>query len=282
MKNFQLFLDYALNQGVEVSDKSNVYQCMDLAYNFCLFLNVPKKTIQHLHAYEVYKLPNETTKEFFELIPNTATFVPQQGDLCVFGKEVGVSGHISIATGKGDTKTFESLDQNWGGVSKSVYIIHKYGGKEGLLGVLRFKKPVEVVSDFKFTQEQMDKMRLERDDNDRLFKAELEQHQKDLDDISIALHTSQGKSSILARAKAIEDEKEEDRQTIKLLKNERDDLVAEKEEHLRRIDELTQAFELQQLENVKLLGQLNLLREQILETQRKESLLDRLFKLFQK
>lgn len=70
----------------------------------------------------------------FDKIANTPTFVPQEGDVAVWGN--GAYGHIAICTGVGDVNTFESFDQNYptGSVCKKVK--HNY---TGFLGVFRPK-----------------------------------------------------------------------------------------------------------------------------------------------
>lgn len=78
---------------------------------------------------------NSTLKANFDRIANTATFVPQKGDICVWGEGLGEYGHVSIATGDGNTSKFTSHDLNWG--SKYVKLVeHNY---KGFLGVLRAK-----------------------------------------------------------------------------------------------------------------------------------------------
>lgn len=50
---------------------------------------------------------------FFEKIPNSPTGVPQKGDIIIWNGTFNRGpGHVAIATGKGDTKTFEVFEQN--------------------------------------------------------------------------------------------------------------------------------------------------------------------------
>ena len=50
---------------------------------------------------------------FFEKIPNSLTGVPQKGDIIIWNGTFNRGpGHVAIATGKGDTKTFEVFEQN--------------------------------------------------------------------------------------------------------------------------------------------------------------------------
>jgi len=155
-EKFQKF--FAENNGkyVEVNDPSNLYQCMDLAYKWCDYLQITRDTIRHLYAYEVYSKPCDATVKYFELIPNTPAGIPQVGDLVVFSKEIGgIAGHISIATGEGDTNSFKSFDQNFG-VDKHCRIVdHNYSV---VLGWLRpreqgidddTKKALELLNQYK-------------------------------------------------------------------------------------------------------------------------------------
>lgn len=136
-KDFILFESYVLGQGIEVSSASALNQCMDLAYLFTLFNHVPKVAIQHATAKQVFKQPNDVTREYFEIIRNTATFVPQEGDLGIFdGTTNNPSGHIVVHTKNANTNKFESLDQNWAGMKKVTLVTHNY---KNYLGVLRLK-----------------------------------------------------------------------------------------------------------------------------------------------
>lgn len=82
------------------------------------------------------KLP---ISKYFTRIKNTASFIPQKGDICVWGQDLGVYGHVAIATGDGTTRYFYSYDLNWG--SKNVKkVLHSY---RGFLGVLRYKGNLE-------------------------------------------------------------------------------------------------------------------------------------------
>lgn len=77
---------------------------------------------------------NLPLRNSFTRIANTPSFVPQKGDIVVWGAGLGNTyGHIAIATGEGNTNQFYSYDLNWGG--KTVKRVqHNY---KGFLGVLR-------------------------------------------------------------------------------------------------------------------------------------------------
>lgn len=136
---FSIFYHNIKDQSVEISYKPALYQCMDLAYLWVFCHDIPKAAIQREHAYQVFTMANDLTRQYFDVIPNTPTFVPKTGDLGIFNKggHIGVSGHICICTGEGDTNRFKSLDQNWGGKQARV-TTHDY---RLFLGVLRPKKP---------------------------------------------------------------------------------------------------------------------------------------------
>jgi hypothetical protein len=142
--HFNTFFAKWNGKPCEVSDPSNLNQCMDLAFAWCDEIGVPRTTIGHLYASQVYTAPNDITIKYFELVPNTALGVPQIGDLVVF--KGGTAGHISISNGVGDTNTFQSFDQNFGStVNKCGIIIHPY---DNVLGFLRFRSvPNLIITD---------------------------------------------------------------------------------------------------------------------------------------
>ena len=138
------FVANVIGQFIEVSDRTNIYQCMDLVYVWLFVLGYPKATIQRLYASEVFTKATDLTRQYFYLIPNTADFIPQDGDICVFSNKVLVNGvwvdvgHIGVALGSGTTASFSYFGQNWplgtnASIRASDYITPK------LLGVLRPK-----------------------------------------------------------------------------------------------------------------------------------------------
>ena len=77
----------------------------------------------------------------FTRIANTPSFLPKRGDIMIWGKGVGVYGHIAIIH-DANLSTFTSLDANWpysNGTTPAKFIHHNYGS---VLGVLRPKKDV--------------------------------------------------------------------------------------------------------------------------------------------
>lgn len=102
------------NTSVEVEDSSAFNQCMDLAFKWCDTLNIPRSTIRHQFAYQIWSTPTDETRKYFDLIPNSATNKPSIGDIVVFTGTTGIPvGHVALETGKSDTMNAITFDQNW-------------------------------------------------------------------------------------------------------------------------------------------------------------------------
>lgn len=131
--NYNEFINTYLEKGFDYDGASGI-QCVDLAKMYLdkVFGLKPGAWGNAKDYYENYN--NLPLKNTFTRIANTSTFVPQKGDIVVWGAELGNTyGHIAIATGEGNTSTFYSHDLNWG--SKVVHRVeHNY---KGFLGVLR-------------------------------------------------------------------------------------------------------------------------------------------------
>lgn len=84
-------------------------QCMDLFNDYChRVLSIDGNTGASC-AKKI--LDNKYVMQFFKRIDNTATFVPQKGDICVWTS--GTYGHVAICYGEGNTLKFKTIDQNW-------------------------------------------------------------------------------------------------------------------------------------------------------------------------
>ena len=117
-------------------------QCVDLAKAY-LFDCFGIKAVKwgNAHAYfDDFKKHKELTDNF-TLIKNTPSFVPKKGDICVFNKSMGGTGHICIAAGIGTTAIFYSYDINFGS-KKMRMVLHNY---KKFAGVLRPKKQNKVL-----------------------------------------------------------------------------------------------------------------------------------------
>lgn len=108
-------------------------QCVDLAKLYMdKVLGISPKAIGNAEAYwNQYWLHNEL-KDNFDKIANTPSFVPKKGDIVVWGTKLSKWGHIAIANGNGDTRHFETYDQNWNGEAMHL-VNHSYNAVEGVL-----------------------------------------------------------------------------------------------------------------------------------------------------
>lgn len=139
---FDKYFAERIGVGLDYDGVYNV-QCFDLANDYSVNL-IGGKAFIGMGAYEIYtNFDNQPGKELYERIPNTPEFVPQKGDIMVWGTGIGQWGHVAICTGEGDTTWFNSYDQNWGSKNAPVTLIkHSYNA---VLGVLRPKDQTKVL-----------------------------------------------------------------------------------------------------------------------------------------
>ena len=134
--NYNEFINEYNGKSFDYDGKSGV-QCVDLIKMYLnkVFGLTPGAWGNAKDYYENYN-NNSVLKANFTRIANTASFVPQKGDIAVWGAGLGNTyGHVAIATGEGNTSEFYSYDLNWNG--KTVHKVqHTY---KGFLGVLRPK-----------------------------------------------------------------------------------------------------------------------------------------------
>lgn len=107
------FTNENLGKPVEVEDPSNVDQCMDWAFAWCDKLGIPRAAIRHLYAYQAFTLPNDVTRQYFDIVPNSLTYVPPAGALAIFGTSLGVAGHIALVLSGSTVFNLRTSDQNW-------------------------------------------------------------------------------------------------------------------------------------------------------------------------
>ena len=120
-------IDYDGGYGVQCVDLIKLYADKVFGLKFGVFGNA--------HAYFDNYENNKILRDNFEKIANTATFVPQKGDIIVWNinRSKG-KGHIAIATGEGTTKYFWSYDMNWDGKGGAMKkILHNYTNVSGVL-----------------------------------------------------------------------------------------------------------------------------------------------------
>ena len=139
--NYEQFINTYYGKGFDY-DKVSGIQCVDLVKMYLdkVFGMKPGAWGNAKDYYENFN--NLPLKNSFTRISNTASFIPQKGDIVVWGAGLGnIYGHIAIATGEGNTGNFYSYDLNWG--SKIVQKInHNY---IGVLGVLRANDQSKII-----------------------------------------------------------------------------------------------------------------------------------------
>lgn len=144
--NFDLMVTEHNHSYWEVEDSGAKDQCFDLALGWCDYLRIPRQTIRHDVASQIWTQIQDITLTYFEVIPNTPYGVPQKGDIVVFS---GPTGHVSVAEGVGDSNGFTSFDQNFPIGSICHFQNHDY---KSILGWLRPKsaeiaQPVTQITD---------------------------------------------------------------------------------------------------------------------------------------
>ncbi len=138
--NFDQFINAHLGKAMDYDDSSGV-QCVDLIKYYLdeVFGLKPGSLGDAREYYEKFNDKEHTIlRNNFTRIANDPDFVPQKGDITVWGADVSSShdcGHIAIAKGVGNTSEFYTYDQNWNG--KACHEVkHTY---KAFLGVLRPK-----------------------------------------------------------------------------------------------------------------------------------------------
>lgn len=143
--NYNDFIKKHNGKGTDYDGRYGV-QCVDLvkAYLKEVF-SITAGYWGDAHAYyDGFNSHKELTTNFTR-IANTPDFIPKKGDIVVWSSKLNNGpGHIAIANGQGDTKTFYSYDQNWTGKhDKCTLVKHNYNC---VLGVLRPKNRSKIIT----------------------------------------------------------------------------------------------------------------------------------------
>lgn len=118
----------------EAEDPSNKFQCFDLAFKWVDYLSIPRESIRHFYAYQIFTQPNDQTRKYFDIVYNGPNNTPVVGDIVVFGTQIGYAGHVAIATANSNGLNCLTLDQNWNGLLYPRLITHyNYYGVLGWL-----------------------------------------------------------------------------------------------------------------------------------------------------
>lgn len=119
----------------------NKYQCVDVIRKY--LPDVVKCPLVGGNAidYWYYYPYNKTLQKYFVRIPNSWTFIPKLGDICIFGPVNGNPyGHIGLGTNAGNllyATVFEQNDPVGSGCHYKAYNISVAYYWPKLLGVLR-------------------------------------------------------------------------------------------------------------------------------------------------
>lgn len=144
--NFKEFINTYNGKAIDYDGGYGV-QCVDLIKLYLdKVFSIKIGAIGNAEAY--YRKYNDEIllKYNFERIPNTPEFIPQKGDIIVWGTNYSKTGHIAICNGIGSTNYFYSYDMNWNGKAMKR-VKHNYNG---VVGVLRPKDQSKISSWIKY------------------------------------------------------------------------------------------------------------------------------------
>lgn len=180
------FIKKYQNQFVEAGGSANAKnQCVDLVNQYIVEVLGEQKILWT----DAINFPSKADPKIFEFIKNTPKGIPPKGAIIVWGKPFGkyrgsngeyvYAGHIAIVD-EADVNTFISFDQNYPTGRPSEKVTHNYSG---VLGWLVHRKEIQM-PEGKYTEEEMSKMREERDLNWNKYQAEKKAHEKTIDELS--------------------------------------------------------------------------------------------------
>lgn len=106
-------------------------QCVNLASSWSMAQGGPE--LRGATAYEIYQ---NFRDPFFEVIANTPTNQPSEGDIVFFVPNyapigTGYAGHIDVCVDNISSTGFRALDTDWEGHPYSEYINHSFAGVAG-------------------------------------------------------------------------------------------------------------------------------------------------------
>ena len=129
---------WAYEQEGKFLDYDGAYgaQCVDLIKYYYAYFNKARYAKGNGCDYVNNELPEGWTR-----IKNTADFVPEPGDIAVWGTELSSYGHVAIIL-SANGSSFVSMDQNWPKGSACKQVTHTYNK---FWGVIRpnFKENIE-------------------------------------------------------------------------------------------------------------------------------------------
>lgn len=218
-------------------------QCMDLMHQYVYeVLGIKDAAVLAApSAYQVYT--NFRWGDLFDRIPNTPLAIPKEGDIIVWGQDLGAHGHIAIVV-EAELMTFKSFDANFPYGSLPHIQGHTYNG---VLGWLRPKTP-EYECEQKLEYERTEKEKYKTEARElREIRKENEQTIKDFSKNLADLNT--------LYEKLLNEDKVEDKEMQQLLVN-YDNLTLEYKKQLERVHEID-------VKNQELKTQVRLLEERV-------------------
>ena len=242
------FISNLNGQFVEVSSNSALYQCFDLAYAWTFCLGIPKATIQHGAAYEIWSQATDLTRQYFDLIKEETAVIPQAGDLVVWSNKYGTYGHVAIVV-EATQLTMKVFEQN-NPIGTNAHIQdRKYTNVSGYLrpkniaidnvpqwlGTLLQERnlTIENESDIRVIFEKAKKY----DDEVKVLQEQVKSANEQLADKSLEV------SSLTGKVESLSAKKEELEKLYNDAKSERDTFLWEKEKLNLQVEELTKKIE---------------------------------------
>lgn len=145
--NFDEFINKYTGKAIDYDGGYGV-QCVDLIKLYLdKVFNLKIGAIGNAHAYYDKYNSVPILKNNFTRIANTPDFIPQKGDIAVWSKSMGGTGHVAICTGEGTTSYFYTYDMNLG-TKPMKKVKHTY---KQFLGVLRSNNQSVIINDNKGT-----------------------------------------------------------------------------------------------------------------------------------
>ena len=119
--------------------KTNKNQCVDVIKAYCnRVFGVPVSSMNgYGDAWQYYDNFNSKSAitPHFTRVAYKSGMRPRAGDMVVWERSVNSSsaGHIAVASGESDAKTFVSFDQNWPSGRPCGFVTHSYNKVKGFL-----------------------------------------------------------------------------------------------------------------------------------------------------
>lgn len=132
---FEKWMNTVLGKSINLDGVSG-FQCVDVVHSYLKDCwGIPVTARGNAKDYVNALANDKTLSKYFRKVSNTPSLVLNAGDIVVW--DYPPYGHVAISTGKGDTKYFYSIDQNWNGKKAVETVKHNF---TNVACVLRPKK----------------------------------------------------------------------------------------------------------------------------------------------